>query len=495
VATDTEQNFAAWLVNRLGPQSKLIDAASGLAIEAQDVPGAIAGFATVFRDTGLQEGEIILTAGSLSPLSCLAYLGAMWAGLVVAPVEERSLATMGENLIKTTGAKGIWTEQKLSFDWLRQSPVTCLHGDLTAGKPSRAGAAARRNEDVAALMGTSGSTGVPRFVRVTHGNLRSNTEAISRSQSLREDERAMLVLPLSYCFGTSVLHTHLAQGGGVVFDRRFMFPDKVLQAIQQHHCTTFAGVPTAYNVLLQRSRVRSMEFPTLRRMLQAGGALARPAMDEIRQAVPNAQFYAMYGQTEATSRISCLDPARLHDKAGSVGRPLDNLTVRIMDEQGHEVKTGQTGEIWVKGPSICAGYLNDDAETARVFQNGWLRTRDLGALDEDGFLWVQGRLGSFVKMRGVRVSFSEAEAKVASIQGVLECAAVAATHPEAGEALALMIVLKQGTQLAPDEIRRQLPAHWAVDSVRFVADLPKTANGKLSRSVLAEQFKEAHGSR
>ena len=112
-----------------------------------------------------------------------------------------------------------------------------LNGDLTGGTGETMSPVARDDSDLAALMATSGSTGVPRFLRITHGNLIANTEAIIRSQHLRDEERAMLILPLSYCFGASVFHTHLYQGGGVVFDRRFMFPDKVLQAINEHGCT------------------------------------------------------------------------------------------------------------------------------------------------------------------------------------------------------------------------------------------------------------------
>jgi len=493
MATVPEGNFAGWLVSRLGRHAYLIDAATGLTIEPAAVPGLIAGYGAAFRGAGLHAGEHVLIGGSLSPLTCLAYLGAIYAGLVVVPVEERTLATAGATLVEVTRAKAVWTEQKGSFDWLRQARVPGLHGDLTGGSPQPQAPAARRDADVAALMATSGSTGVPRFVRVTHGNLRANTEAIARSQGLREDERAMLVLPLSYCFGASVVHTHLAQGGGVVFDRRFMFPDKVLQAMAHHRCTTFAGVPTAFHVLLQRSKLRSMEFPHLRRLLQAGGALARPAIEEVRRAVPTARLYVMYGQTEATARITCLAPERLDDKAGSVGRPLDNLAVRIVNEQGEELPPGQIGEIRVKGPSVCAGYFDDPIETGRVFQDGWLCTRDLGQMDAEGFLWIQGRRGAFLKMRGQRVSFAEVEAQVAALPGVLECAAQAVAHPESGEALALLVVPKEGARLAWDQMRPRLPAHWSFDSVRFVPELPKTANGKLSRAALAQQLKADRG--
>ena len=171
----------------------------------------------------------------------------MYAGLVVVPVEERSLAASGASLVEATGARAVWTEQKPSFEWLRQAPVLCLHGELTGGKPQPLAPVPRRDADLAAL---DGNVRFDRGAAVCNGDpwqpARQYGSDRAQPGTLMEDERAMLVLPLSYCFGASVLHTHLAQGGGVVFDRRFMFPDKVLQAIAQYHCTTFAGVPTAY---------------------------------------------------------------------------------------------------------------------------------------------------------------------------------------------------------------------------------------------------------
>jgi acyl-coenzyme A synthetase/AMP-(fatty) acid ligase len=349
------------------------------------------------------------------------------------------------------------------------------------------------SSDLAALMATSGSTGVPRFVMVSHGNLIANTEAIIRSQDLTANEVAMLILPVSYCFGASLLHTHLYQGGAIVFDRRFMFPDKVLQAIAQYGCTTFAGVPTVYNVLLRRSSIRKIPLPSLRRFLQAGGGLAPERISEMRELFPKVKFYVMYGQTEATARISCMDPDRWNDKAGSVGQPLDNLTISIVDEGGNAVEQGQVGQLLVQGPSICSGYFNDEEETRRIFRGGWLHTGDLARRDADGFLWIEGRTGSFLKIRGIRVSLAEVEAKVTALPGVYECGACAVDHPEAGQALVLLIVPDQGASLVTEEIRHRLPAHWTLDSIRVVSELPKTSAGKIARPALAVLGKELHG--
>jgi acyl-coenzyme A synthetase/AMP-(fatty) acid ligase len=225
-------------------------------------------------------------------------------------------------------------------------------------------------------------------------------------------------------------------------------------------------------------------MPGLRRFLQAGGGLASQRINEMRAAFPAIKFYVMYGQTEATARISCMEPERWEEKPGSVGRPLDNLMVRIVDEEGNDLPARQIGELLVKGPSICSGYLNNSEETRRVFRDGWLRTGDLARQDEEGYLWIEGRKGAFLKMRGMRVSFPEVEARVIAIPGVYECVARAVEHPEAGEALVLFIVPDQGARIGVEEVRRHLPAHWAIDSIRLVSELPKTSTGKIALSSL-----------
>lgn len=486
-------NFAGRVVERLGAGSSIIDAATGYTIDGEELPRAIAAFGTAFKSAGLKAGDRVLIGCALSPASTLAYLGAIYAGLVAVPVDERELIASAPVLIEATGAKALWSEKGLSTPGPQALSALCLEGDLAQGITSVMPSATRMASDLAALMATSGSTRAPRFVMVSHGNLIANTEAIIRSQGLGAGERAMLILPLNYCFGASVVHTHLYQAGAVVFDRRFMFPDKVLQAIAQYGCTTFAGVPTVYNVLLRRSSIRKIPLPSLRRFLQAGGGLARERISEMRELLPLVKFYVMYGQTEATARISCMDPERWHSKPGSVGQPLENVAISIVDEQGKTVAAGQVGQLIVKGPSICSGYLNDEAETLRVFRNGWLYTGDLARQDEDGFLWIEGRAGTFLKIRGTRVSLAEVEARVTAIPGVYECGACAVEHPEAGEALVLLVVPDQGAQLVTEEIRHNLPAHWTLDSIRLVTELPKTSAGKIARPALSALSKELSG--
>jgi acyl-CoA synthetase (AMP-forming)/AMP-acid ligase II len=486
-------NFAGRIVQRLGPGACFIDSATGETIGPAELPRLIAACGASLLSAGLKTGDRVLIGCALSPSSALVYLGAMYAGLVAVPVDERALSASAPLLVEATGAKAVWSEAGLGREGNSKLTVLCLEGDLSNNAAEIMPPAVCAASDLAALMATSGSTGIPRFVMVSHGNLIANTEAIIRSQGISSNERAMLILPVSYCFGASLMHTHLYQGGGIVFDRRFMFPDKVLQAVVQYGCTTFAGVPTVYNVLLRRSSLRKMAMPALRRFLQAGGGLAAERISEMQELFPSVKFYVMYGQTEATARISCMDPDRWSEKPGSVGQPLDNLTVSIVDEAGNDVPAGQVGQLQVKGPSVCSGYLNDMEETRRVFRDGWLQTGDLARRDKDGFLWIEGRGGSFLKIRGTRVSLAEVEARVTAFPGVYECGACAVEHPEAGEALVLLIVPDQGANLATEEIRRGLPAHWTLDSIRFVSELPKTSAGKIARSELSALGKELHG--
>ena len=484
-------NFAARLVERLGPASELLDAQSGERIAAAELPTVIADFAATFAAAGLQRGDRVLIGCNLRPLSSLAYLGAMFGGLVAVPVNETALAGSGEALARKTRARAVWTEHGMRGDWTSRYGLAQLEGWPQRSGRGATPAATCAEDELAALMATSGSTGEPRLVKISHGNLVANTEAIIRSQHLASDERAMLVLPVSYCFGASVLHTHLYRGGAVVFDSRFMFPDKVLRAIAQYDCTTFAGVPTAYQILLRRSNIRSIRIPTLRRFLQAGGALSAVAARQMRAIVPHAEFLVMYGQTEATARISCLPPQRLDDKAGSVGVPLDNLAVRIVGADGAEVRMGESGELWVAGKSISAGYLDDAEETQRKFRDGWLATGDMAWRDADGYLWITGRQGEFIKMRGVRVGLAQIEATIATVRGVLECAAVAVPHEESGEALALYVVAAEDARDVAVALRRRLPSEWTCASVSLVTELPRNAHGKLMRSQLASMVRNA----
>ena len=484
-------NFADTLIRRLSPHSGLGLAGVSLKLGPNELRQSILGAGAAFLSLGLRAGDRVLIGCQLSPMPAVSILGAMHAGLVAVPVDEAQLTNQAEMFLKSAGAKAIWVEQEATVARLSATGVPVSHGL----RSSQANAAVPRQlGDLAALMTTSGSTGTPRLVKVTHGNLLANTIAIAESQRLTELDRALLILPASYCFGASVLFSHLFSGGSVIFDSRFMFPDKVLKAISEFQCTTFAGVPSVYQILLKRSNLGTIPMPSLRRLLQAGGALPVDLVQEICRRLPLVDFYVMYGQTEATARISCLPPEMLDCKLGSVGRPLPNLEVAIRDDSGRPLAANTSGRIYIKGPSVSPGYWDESERDHEVFVDGWLDTRDTGHLDDDGYLWIEGRDGDFVKIRGRRIAYGEIETKVRSIEGVQDAAACAVPHHEAGEAPALFVVPHR--EADRDEVlqrvQKGIPPAWTCEQIQAIAQLPLNTRGKLDRQVLASLLQEAH---
>src|SRR4029077_6932928 len=162
-------------------------------------------------------------------------------------------------------------------------------------------------------------------VMVSHRNIIANTESIIDYLQLQSADRVMTVLPFHYCYGRSLLHTPLRVGGSLVLDHRFMFPDKVLQRMVETECTGFAGVPSHFQILLRNSSLRTRTFPKLRFVQQAGGNLPPVFLQELREILPNAKIFVMYGQTEATARLSYLPPGFLEAKAGSIGRGMKGV--------------------------------------------------------------------------------------------------------------------------------------------------------------------------
>lgn len=477
-------NFSGEIARRCSDSSRLVNAKTGEV--SSDISTLIAQSAAFFMSFGLKPGDRIIITCRLSPASALAYLGAMYAGLVAVLIDESTLSTDTSTYIEQTGARAVWSEIDDSPNLKIPPEVLYIHANRMMAGTILPHPVPRTATDLAVLMPTSGSTGRPRFVMVSHGNLLANTEAIVRSQRLGDGETAMLILPLSYCFGASVLHSHLYSGGSVVFDNRFMFPDKILRSIAKYECTTLAGVPSVYKILLSRSSISAIPMPSLRRAIQAGGYLEWQYIEQIKSCFPNVSFYVMYGQTEATARITCLEPERLFDKRGSVGRPLDNLKLRIIDEFGVSLPAHQSGAIQVSGPSVCLGYWNDPEETHAKFNGNWLNTNDLGRIDEEGYVWIEGRNADFLKVRGKRLSFGEIEQKVLCIQGVRETAACKIPHKEAGEAPAVFVVPDKG--FLHDElvsrIKRSLPPAWTCEKIIIVDHLPLTDRGKLNRMAL-----------
>jgi long-chain acyl-CoA synthetase len=339
--------------------------------------------------------------------------------------------------------------------------------------------------DLASVMMTSGSTGDPKGVDITHANLRANTQSILDFLGLAADDRMMVVLPFFYCFGLSLLHTHLRAGGALVLNPRSLPPVRVLDTLATRECTGFAGVPSTYQFLLRGADLARRPLPYLRHVQQAGGALAAPLLQELRQALPaHALVFVMYGATEATARLTYVPPERLGDKIGSVGVPIPGVTIRVCDENGRELPDGEAGELVADGANIARGYHGESG--GERLRDGRFYTGDVGWKDADGFLWLVSRKASFIKSYGMRISPREVEDVICALPQVMEVMVVGVKDREAGEAIAAYVVAAPNTTLSVEQIRqhcqRHLPNQKMPQVIELRNELPKNAAGKLMRS-------------
>jgi acyl-CoA synthetase (AMP-forming)/AMP-acid ligase II len=352
---------------------------------------------------------------------------------------------------------------------------------------------ARDPDAVTLLLYTSGSTGQPRAVMQTMRNIAENARSIVSYLALTARDRAMLILPLSYCYGRSVLQTHLLVGGSVFLDRRFTFPSVVLAAIGSERCTGFAGVPLTFELLRRQAHPESRSMPSLRYVTQAGGPMSPETIDWARRAFDPAKLVVMYGQTEATARLSYLPPERAAEKRGSIGIPIPNVELRVVDDAGRELPPGSSGNLVARGPNVTPGYFEAPEDTAAVLRNGWLWTGDLAYRDDDGFFYIVGRAKEILKIAGYRVTPAQIEKVLCEHAGVEEVAVAGIEDALTGEASAALVVLRHGAAVTPRDLQRfcgERLAHPLVPRiVRLVRALPRSDSGKLLRSEVARSLR------
>ena len=369
------------------------------------------------------------------------------------------------------------------------TPLPALHQPRRGPHAPHVGQVDR--SDLAALMFTSGSTGRPRGVMVSHANIMANTESIIGYLGLTDNDRMMAVLPFHYCFGTSLLHTHLRVGASLVIGSSFMYPEAVLQRMIETECTGFAGVPSHYQILLRKSSLRTKQFPHLRHVQQAGGHLAPSYIRELRDALPDARIFIMYGQTEATSRLSFLPPELLDSKLGSIGKGIPGVTLRVVNESGGDVPPGEVGEVVAKGENVAQGYWRDPTESAISFRDGSLHTGDLGTVDSDGFIYIAGRAKEILKCGGKRVSCRQVEERILEFDGVLEAAVVGVPDDILGEAVKAFVVSRTADSVGIVERVRQfcrvhLPPDLVPRDIVVLDALPKNSAGKVLKQNLKD---------
>jgi len=460
----------------------------------------------------------------------IAYFAAAQAGLAVVPLDTSLRPAQVRELIGDSGSRVLLTqtrfarflaeisrapspleliiaERALRLDLA--APVESLHdllGPIDDQPPDPAdeaggggpdedrlrelwsGAAAAPKDELAALFYTSGSTGTPKGVMLSHRNLSANTAGTVEYLRLSCRDRVQVILPFYYIYGNSLLLTHAAVGGCLVIDNRFTYPETVLDTMERERVTGFSGVPSNFMILLGNTTFAKRAFPDLRYFTQAGGAMAPEVIRRLREAFPTKEIFIMYGQTEASPRVSWLPPERLGEKLGSVGIPVPGVQVRLVDAAGNDVAAGEEGEIIVGGDSVMMGYWKQPAEQAEVLREGWLYTGDLARRDDEGYLYIVGRRKEIIKSGGNRVSAKEVEETILELTGIAEAAVYGVPDAVLGEAVAAAVVPGTGAGVSANDVivhcKARLAGHKVPKHVQFLAALPKYQSGKVNKQAL-----------
>lgn len=430
---------------------------------------------------GLRAGDRVALVGPSSPELAATLLGVVLAGATAVPLPASDPPARLGRMLARARPVAIFAEGRAATTVQELCPGARVFGAVGRGTFDSGEAGAP-----ALVLFTSGSTGEPRGVVLSHANVIANTTSILASLPIRRDDRMMVVLPFYYSFGASLLFTHVRAGACLVVNNGFMFADRVLEEMQREACTAFAGVPSTYQILLRRSSLPKLTFPALRYVQQAGGRLAPAFVKELRERLPGTEVWLMYGQTEATARLSVLHPSRLDDKAHTIGKPIPGVTLAIED-----------GELVARGENVSAGYLDEPEATRETFRDGALHTGDLGTVDDEGFFVLTDRAKDFLKCGGYRVAMKEVEDALLAFPGMVEAAVVAIPDDLQGEAVEAWLVHPDGdaarTALETHAKRSLLP-HVQPRAIVFVDALPKTAAGKLARADLRALSRQRRGS-
>jgi len=346
--------------------------------------------------------------------------------------------------------------------------------------------------DLAAIIYTSATTGRAKGVMCTHYNMIAAARSIIEYLGNDEHDIILDVLPLSFGYGLYQVLVSCMVGATVVLERSFLYPHIVLTRLAEESVTAFPLVPSIAAMLLRMENIAEYDFSTLRYITNAGAALPVGHLRRLRQLVPHAQLFNMYGMTECV-RVCYLSGPELDHRPASVGHAMPNCEVQIVDAEGLPVPPGEAGELVIRGSNVMQGYWKDSEMSARTFHAGlypvsrWLHSGDFFRADEEGYLYFLGRRDDMIKTRGERVSPKEIEDVICELESVVEAAAIGVPDEILGQAIKVVIVDGQGTLSEKDILQhcaRRLEPLMVPKFIQFVEALPKTGRGKINRREL-----------
>jgi amino acid adenylation domain-containing protein len=468
--------------------------------------------AQALRADGLAIGDRVLILLESGAEYAVAVHAVLMAGAAIVPISPFAKSHKVAFIATDTRAAALLTEESLRPAWesvISQAPH--LISLRIAGSKHRVsdgglvrewpvdGASVKEidsatiDQDLAALIYTSGTTGISKGVMLTHLNMVSAWNSVQSYLGLRETDVIGLALPPAFSYGLYYLLMGLGLGATVIMERTSAFPQRLLEILQRERVTVFPGVPTLFSSLLETSNLPSFDLSSMRILTNAAAAIPDRNLKRLRTAFPQANILPMYGLTEC-KRASYLPPDQIDLRPGSIGRGMPNQEHWLVDEEGHRLPLGSTGELVVRGSHVMRGYWERPSETDERLKPGRypgelvLHTGDFFRSDLDGYLYFVARKDDIIKSRGEKVAPREVENVIHQLEDVTACAVVGVPDDSLGHAVKAYVVVRRGSGLTARDIIRHclvnLESYMAPKFVELVDELPRTDSGKIRHASL-----------
>jgi acyl-CoA ligase (AMP-forming) (exosortase A-associated) len=470
-----------------------------------DLQARVDALAAAIAEAGATRGDRIAILLPKSLDECAAIFAASRADTVFVPINPVLKAAQIRHILIDSGARVLVTGRSqiaaMAEAFAEIDGLAVIVADEALPPAAALPPARNIGQDLAAILYTSGSTGAPKGVMLSHANLIAGCRIVRTYLGITPDERILSILPFSFDYGLNQLLTVVEQGAVLVLCT-FRIGDQIVSQLAKHRITGLAGVPTIWAILTKAApSLTRTPLPHLRYITNSGGAVPEATVRRLREIIPQTDIFLMYGLTEAF-RSTYLPPEEVDHRPTSIGRAIPECEVFAVNAQGERAKPGEPGILVHRGPTVSLGYWRRPEETAKVLRPNPLRpaieggetvcwSGDLVTEDEDGYLYFVGRQDAMIKSAGYRISPTEVEDALMLSGAFHQVAAIGVPDTWLGQKLhAVAVVQRDEIDIAGvlRQVSETLPAHMVPAAIELVPELPVTPNGKVDyKRLVAER--------
>ena len=453
--------------------------------------------ADVLREEGVKPGDRVMLEATRQPEFVCAYFACHFVHAIAVPYAPDIGLSRFQNLVEFLSPRAILSTQNMKrVKECRIIPLSALNDSNS--RPYKHNLDEPNTAHPADIILTSGTTGNPKGVILTHGNILAAARNINQFIGNTAEDREALALPLSHSFGIGRMRCQILAGGALIFTRSFQFPREMFESMRRWKVTGFSFVPAAWTVLTRLTGNRLMEFADTLRYIEIGSAsMPKQEKERLMKLFPRTRICMHYGLTEA-SRSAFMEFHESKDRLESIGKPTPNVEIRIVDEEGCELETGKIGRIEIRGDHVMKGYW--DAEASERLRGGWLRSGDLGCRDQEGYFYVSGREDDVINVGGRKVYPVEIEQALLKHEQIRDVVCVGTQNLITGEAVLAFIVAETNCGELPnaealaDFLRAKIEEFKIPVAFEWIPSIPRNSSGKIERKAVLDssQFRSAN---